>query len=342
MTSVHSVEAVLDEAWASVTAGRAEAGSGRLDLLPPLAVVRLLVEVETRLDLRIPFECFFRPGLTVRELAGALDGSRPTRGAGASQLAVPVQPGGSRPPLFFVHGDEYAMLSLRRFTPALGADQPLIGLLPERVHRRFDRALGLTGLVPGLLRAMRDLQARGPYHLAGHSLGGIVAYEMAGRLVAEGERVGWLALADTQTPAALRGFYADLMAPGNRLRRQLRRGPAALVRKSWEVAGRRLPRRAGPPAANRGLPAVDFDHEGARAIYEASEVRGHELPLDLFFTGDGVRMSRSAYLGWDAVHRGPLVRHEVSGDHMTMLSEPNVDVLARRMAGRLREVLGAG
>ncbi len=320
----------LTAVWASVTGAGPTPDTDRLDLLPPLTALHLLVEVESQLGLRVPFECFFRKGMTLGDLGPVLEPRTES-----SQLVVPIQPRGGRVPLFFVHGDEYAMLSLRHFPAALGPDQPLIGLLPERVNRRFDRDLGLVGMVPGLLGAVREVWPRGPYYLCGHSLGGVIAYEMAGWLAAEGEEVAWLALADTQTPAALRRFYAGLMSPMNRLRRQVRLGPARLAAKVWEVAGRRF---RGGHEGVPGLPAAAFDHEGARAIYEASDVAGHELPLDLYVTTDGVQMSRSEYLGWDAVHRGIQTRHEAPGDHMTMLSEPNVNVLARMMAARLAQV----
>jgi thioesterase domain-containing protein len=322
-----SASSDLAAAWAAATGVEPAPGEDRLDQLSPLAAVHLLVEVEARLGLRIPFEWFFRHGATLRDLPAALEPR-----TASPQLVVPVQPFGERPPLFFVHGDEYAMLSLRVFASILGREQPLIGLLPYRPNRRFDRQLGLQGMVPGLLSALREVQRDGPYHLCGHSLGGVVAYEMAGRLAAEGEEVAWLALADTQTPVRLRRFYADLMSPLNRVRRQVGRGPALMTVKALEVGVRRLRGRTAVVSGPADLPEAAFDHEGARAIYEACEVTGHELPVDLYATIDGVRMSRSEYLGWDAVHKGLLTRYEAPGDHMTMLSEPHVNVLARMMA----------
>jgi pimeloyl-ACP methyl ester carboxylesterase len=47
------------------------------------------------------------------------------------------------------------------------------------------------------LRVLRKVQPSGPYFLGGYSMGGIVAYEMARRLLAEGDKVGLLALLDT-------------------------------------------------------------------------------------------------------------------------------------------------
>ncbi len=329
------VESALADVWMSVTGARPAPGRDRVDLLSPLAAVHFLVEMEMQVGLRVPFEYFFRERMTLHDLALLLDGNQAW--IRSSQLLVPIQPRGSRPPLFFVHGDEYAMLSLRHFPPALGPEQPLVGLLPERPGRRFDRELGLAGMVPGLLEAVRQVQPHGPYYLCGHSLGGVIAYDMARQLAGQGEPVAWLALADTQTPAALRRFYVNLMAPRNRLRRQLERGPAGMAAKVWQVFRHRLGEHR-TEAAGSALPATAFDHEGARVIYEGCEVSGHSLPLDLYITTDGMQMSQRQYLGWEEVHRGSLTLHKAPGDHMTMLSEPNIAVLAEMMAARLSQM----
>jgi thioesterase domain-containing protein len=44
------------------------------------------------------------------------------------------------------------------------------------------------------ITVMRNLQPGGPYHLGGYCFGGIVAYEMARQLKAQGEQVGLLAM----------------------------------------------------------------------------------------------------------------------------------------------------
>jgi thioesterase domain-containing protein len=52
-------------------------------------------------------------------------------------------------------------------------------------------------------------QARGPYHLCGYSLGGVVAYEAAARLINAGEDVGLLALIDAPHPSFKSSLSGD-------------------------------------------------------------------------------------------------------------------------------------
>ena len=50
------------------------------------------------------------------------------------------------------------------------------------------------------VEALVQVQPRGPYHLAGWSTGGVVAYEMAQQLVSAGQAVTLLGLIDSYTP----------------------------------------------------------------------------------------------------------------------------------------------
>jgi amino acid adenylation domain-containing protein len=114
---------------------------------------------------------------------------------------VPIQPKGSRLPLFFVHAIGGNVLNYVRLAKGFRADQPIYGL----------QAVGLDGLAPPLesvpdmaaryVAEMRKVQPHGPYFLAGGSMGGAIAYEIAQQLSDDGEPIGMLALFDTYGPA---------------------------------------------------------------------------------------------------------------------------------------------
>jgi aspartate racemase len=56
-----------------------------------------------------------------------------------------------------------------------------------------------------LLRHVRERQPEGPYHLGGLCAGGLIAYEVANRLMAQGEQVGLLVLIEPQKPTLENG-----------------------------------------------------------------------------------------------------------------------------------------
>ncbi|MBW8683063.1 non-ribosomal peptide synthetase [Chitinophaga rhizophila] len=67
----------------------------------------------------------------------------------------------------------------------------MTGLLPGE-----SPLLSIAAIASGQISAIKALQQKGPYWLAGHSFGGRVAYEMARQLEATGDKVGYLYLLD--------------------------------------------------------------------------------------------------------------------------------------------------
>src|ERR1700722_19692947 len=110
---------------------------------------------------------------------------------------TPIRAGGTKPPLFCIHGAGGTVLMYRDLSKHLGADQPFYGLQSQ----------GLDGSCPGLTRVqgvaslyaaeIRKAQPHGPYFIGGYCMGGTVAYEVAQQLQSEGETVALLAMFDT-------------------------------------------------------------------------------------------------------------------------------------------------
>ena len=59
--------------------------------------------------------------------------------------------------------------------------------------------------------------------------------------------------------------------------------------------------------------------------------------MAVFGTADMVDMTGSPSLGWETVHRGPITVHPIPGDHLSMLTEPHVRLVADILTGSLRE-----
>jgi len=124
---------------------------------------------------------------TIRQLAEVLrhDGMLRPR------ALVPIQPGGTRHPIFMVHGHGGRVGHFVHLARALGPEQPFFAL----------QSLGWTGRAPDTsIEAMADhyleevlrVQPSGPYHLGGYCYGGLVAMEMGQRLLARGEQVAFM------------------------------------------------------------------------------------------------------------------------------------------------------
>ncbi|MCL4748168.1 MAG: AMP-binding protein, partial [Burkholderiaceae bacterium] len=107
---------------------------------------------------------------------------------------VAIRASGSRPPLFFLHGDYLSgglyCLELSRH---LGPEQPFYAIAPCGFDGEPPPA-SYEAMAERHLEAIRAVQPEGPYLLAGQCNGGLVAYEIARRLSAAGEQVALLAM----------------------------------------------------------------------------------------------------------------------------------------------------
>jgi len=137
---------------------------------------------------------------TIRKLAGQLEqiGAQANAKASAQdndQLLLTVRGQGRRTPLFYAHAAYGNVLYVRQLTAFLN-DQPLYaiqarGLVDgETPHDSFD------AMADDYCAVIRKTRPKGPYVLAGHCAGALIAYEMAQRLTKEGEDVAAVIMID--------------------------------------------------------------------------------------------------------------------------------------------------
>ena len=178
-----------------------------------LAAVRLLSRMRAAIDTNLPLRfIFLHP--TVAELAShisydaATQGYRYTSEVPKWSCMVPVQPRGSRTPLFMVAGygtPDDTFLALSQLAPHLGMDQPLFGLRPRWIEGK-DTYATVEEMADEFVAELRAVQPSGPYMIGGWCLGGIAALEVAQLLQQQGEEVKMMILLDTERPSSLRAL----------------------------------------------------------------------------------------------------------------------------------------
>ncbi len=137
---------------------------------------------------------------TIERLAGLLrqDAAAPPR-----SVVVPIQPRGDRPPLFLFHpvgGNVLCYLPLARVLdgPVYGIQSPGLEDLPA--------PWTIESLAAHYLAAIREIQPAGPWRLAGWSMGGLLAYEVARQL---GREAAMLVMIDVAPPGEGGGGEED-------------------------------------------------------------------------------------------------------------------------------------
>jgi amino acid adenylation domain-containing protein len=323
-----------------------------------LMAVRLVAQIEKVFGKKIPVATVFQ-SVTVAQLVRVLGQEAPDP-AGTS--IVQIQPLGSRPPIFFVHGVGGGMFwgytNLARY---LGSDQPVYGF-NSRGLRGQDEWGTIEEMATQYIADLRAVQPHGPYHLGGYCFGGNVAYEMARQLHGQGESIALLALINSTPPnssynhfhwtplVALRFLknFAFWIQDFTRLKPEQRREMFAwrlgAVKKKLSRALRLTPATAAveveevvdltsQPADRRALWKA---HVQALLVHHPKPYAGHAT---LFRTrGHQFICSFDPQYGWgDLVAAGVTVK-VVPGSHESILEEPNVQGVARELEQCLSKI----
>jgi thioesterase domain-containing protein/acyl carrier protein len=161
-----------------------------------LAGARLFTEIGKVFDKDLPVSTLF-DAPSVETLANLL---RDEKTAARWSSLVAIQPGGSHPPFFCVHGGTGATFFLHDLADNLGTEQPFYGLQMEGMDGRRITRTHIEQMAAHYLSEARTLQPEGPYYLGGYCFGGVVALEMARILLEQGQEVGLLALLNAPNP----------------------------------------------------------------------------------------------------------------------------------------------
>jgi aspartate racemase len=206
---------------------------------------------------------------------------------------------------------------------------------------------------------MRTLQPEGPYFIGGGSSGGVVAFEMAQQLSAQGQKVALLAMFDTYFPGDLRYLPSSGLFRSktyNLLQRVDRQfghltllSPKEQLSYLFGTAGR-IKTRIGTKVrgdADNAHPHSQSSH--ARALREVLKANRQAVRnyapqvypgrIVLFLSVEAPE--RTCYdrrLGWNESAAEGLEVHVVPGNHDNLFGEPHVGVLAEKLRGCLQRV----
>jgi amino acid adenylation domain-containing protein len=246
---------------------------------------------------------------------------------------VAVRPHGAKPPLFCVPPHGGTTLVFTDLARCLGPDQPVYGLEPVGLRGEAAPHARIEAMAAHYLSEIRALQPEGPYYLGGKCFGGIVAFEMAQQLRAQGQEVALLALFDVMRPPNLAPPERADRPRGHYVRRffvRLRRGELGeVVRKRLRKRWRRVDQWWRHHRKNPRLHTVRSAHREARHRYVAEPYPGE---LVLFRAAEvGGRSVERVRRRWERLAEGGVTVHVTPGGHRSMMRPPHVETLAERL-----------
>jgi amino acid adenylation domain-containing protein len=152
--------------------------------------VRLISRMRAVLGLELGVRDLFRTPTVAGLLADEPSGFDPMG------VMLPLQTGGSRPPLFCIHPGTGVGWTYAGLTRHLGPDQPLYAVQARALGEPGHCPQSVEEMAEDYLSLIREVQPHGPYRFLGWSFGGTVAHALAARLADLGERTDLLAMMD--------------------------------------------------------------------------------------------------------------------------------------------------
>jgi thioesterase domain-containing protein len=262
---------------------------------------------------------------------------------------VPIQPHGLKPPLFCVHvlgrGLKFYLPLARHFD----REQPLYGLAAQMLDKKYAPPNRVEDLAAHYIKEMRIIQPDGPYFLAGLSIGGLVAFEIAQQLVAQGQQVALLALLDTYAPGAVQQLLARQRISAH-WDKFLQLGPTYILEKTIKRFNDQLNHSLkgicckfymsiGQPLPNNLQDfTVEQENQEAASNYVPQAYPGRVTLFQAMDKIAGVSSYHDPLLGWGELAVGGLEIHEIPSNHLGMLQQPHVQVLAEKLKACINRV----
>ncbi|AFZ28250.1 beta-ketoacyl synthase family protein,acyltransferase family protein,phosphopantetheine-containing protein (plasmid) [Cylindrospermum stagnale PCC 7417] len=319
-----------------------------------LVAVRLMAQIQRKFGQNIPLAALFQAP-TVEKLASVLQETTDSR---PWSPLVEIQPRGSKRPFFCLPGGGGNVLYFYQLANYLGLDQPFYALQASGLDGKTPAHTSIEDMAADYIKAIQVVQPEGPYLLGGHSFGGRVAFEIALQLQQLGQEVAVLAIFDTWAPIPdqkpvevhkddtqyliemvnmIEGFFSkNLFITEDTLRKlmpdeQLNYFLAQL--KTAEIL---------PPQAT--LEQVD----GFLKVYKANtKANCAYMPKEAYHNQVTVfhaqeELFDNPSMGWDKYSLKSVETYEVPGEHITMMAEPHVQVLAKHLKVCLEQAQANG
>ena len=307
-----------------------------------ILAVRLMSLIKQQFLTTVSLKSLFQ-GPTIEDLAAVIV----TRDVEPKPPLIAIQPSGTNLPIFCIHalnGHANHFVSLSR---RLGESQPLYALESIGLQQGLEPQKDIKTMAASYIDAILTVQSHGPYILAGHAFGSLIAFEMACALTAKGEDVKYLLLFESMSPASIQTQFDTNIYEATWLNDMLK-----LVKNRLHKGHDLIPTLSATMPLEQQLEDIlqsirastKYNENAARviAVCLANYRAMREYRTEITYTGSSVlfraHISAGHTEGWDASIPANLLIKDTPGDCTSLLLEPNVAVLART----IKEIMESG
>lgn len=314
----------------------------------------LAVQIVSKLRKTLNVELSPHSLLNAPTIAGLVQVIQPDSSAAKDSLSpalppllVKIKSGSLQPPLFLVHPAGGYVYFYRELAQYLEKEQSVYGIQAQGLDGKTPPLNRVEEMASRYLESLRVIQPKGPYFLGGSSFGGTIAFEMAQKLISQGETIALLALLDSpggqQLDVHLQGdaeVFAYLLNVGTNLSVS-----------SQELQSLPPDQRLGYFLKNGGmarelLPDMDIEQiQPFMDVFQRNiEALKYYNPRPypgriLFFRASDRDSITPAHpeRAWLDLAVGGVEIHEVPGNHITMNFSPHVQAIATQLTIALQD-----
>jgi len=294
-----------------------------------LLAVSVIAKIQKTFDKNLSLATLFQEASTIEQLANSL---RHEGWSAPESSLIPIQPGGSKNPFFFINSLAYA----QKLSSYLGSDQPCYGLSIFRLmnldQQKIDQ-LQIGDIAEQFIKDMRTIQPDGPYLLGVYCGDFRIALEIAQQLHVQRQKVGLLAFIDAIWDPRKLGFYfywhnfrqfgfSYLLYKVNQriefIKNKLILHIKSIKSKFYSQTGSTMPKHLQD--VNLLNAYYQFGRDYVPQVYPGKLT---------FFVSSEWRLRNSGKL--ESLAGGGLETHEIHGYHKNLFEEPQILVLAEKL-----------
>jgi amino acid adenylation domain-containing protein len=260
--------------------------------------------------------------------------------------------------LFFVHDGTGGVEMFIRLCGSPDMSYNCWGIRARWLRGYAPRELTVERIAAGYIEGIREIQPKGPYRVVGFSIGGVLAFEVARRLIDSGQAVEFLGIIDALSPrhwqreiepftvaGELEFIRHQVLLPGMEINKNMEQ--ARSLEELWEQVYRRLEthgdavphilslisRRGIPyPGEGQGMPvspggAICRLNILRTLTYALAFYKPTAITTNVYF----FKAEESTPIDageWSANFDGSIEVRHIPGDHFTLLQPPYVEQLA--------------
>jgi len=299
-----------------------------------LIAVNMMSKIDQQIGRKVPLAALLKHA-TIHQLGQLLDQQAE---ATFNDSLVPIKTTGNKPPLYLIHGGGLHVLMFQTLAANMDAEQPIYALQAKGLNGEGNALNRIENMAAHYIAEIQKINPDGPYALAGYSIGGLIAFEMAKQLKAANKKVLMLSVFDTVIKPELTDFehsFAEKITTlGKKVAWNLKdmvNNPKGNLSYRKYVYQRRFNnwklkffKEGKVHTTNKDIRLANIVNQSNFEAWRNYQITPYSGDLYLFRAAERrFFIEDKIFLGWTPFIKGKIHTLDVPGDHLSLFNPPN-------------------